>query len=109
MRPAPRSGVLGRADMPAYLRVLRPWLAAHAACHPPWPLSGQAARLGVARPAFAASPPRTERQSLKSPLPSSLQLQPAEGAAPLLHFQPAPTLATSSKTAMRTTMRAAMV
>src|SRR5215218_8085758 len=42
MRPAPRSGVLGRADMPAYLRVLRPWLAAHAACHPPWRLSGQA-------------------------------------------------------------------
>src|SRR5215208_161146 len=44
MRHAPRSGVLGRADMPAYLRVLRPWLAAHAACHPRWPLSGQAPR-----------------------------------------------------------------
>src|SRR5215211_2802612 len=42
MRHAPRSGVLGRADMPAYLRVLRPWLAARAACHPPWPPSGQA-------------------------------------------------------------------
>src|SRR5215213_4889046 len=42
MRPAPRSGGLGRADMPAYLRVLRSWLAARAACHPPWPLSGQA-------------------------------------------------------------------
>src|SRR5215216_3146310 len=42
MHYAPRSGVLGHADMPAYLRVLRPWLAAHAACHPPWPLSGQA-------------------------------------------------------------------
>src|SRR5215217_2695875 len=42
MRHAPRSGVLGRADMPAYLHGLRPWLAARAACHPPWPLSGQA-------------------------------------------------------------------
>src|SRR5215208_2619816 len=45
MHHAPRSGVLGHADMPAYLRVLRPWLAAHAACHPPWPLSVQAPSL----------------------------------------------------------------
>src|SRR5829696_3311549 len=42
MRHAPRSCVLGRPDMPAYPRGLRPWLAARAACHPPWPLSGQA-------------------------------------------------------------------
>src|SRR5829696_7097256 len=97
MRPAPRSGVLRLADMPAYLRVLRPWLAAHAACHPPWPLSGQAPNA------------RTERQSSKPPTLSSLQLQPAEGAALLFHFQPAPTLATSSRTAITTTMRAAMV
>src|SRR3989442_14552853 len=40
--------------MPAYRRSLRPCLAPRAACHPPWPLSGQALRLAheaLTRPA----------------------------------------------------------
>src|SRR5712691_6538569 len=41
-RHGPRCCVLGVADMPAYRRRLRPCLPARAACHPPWPLSGQA-------------------------------------------------------------------
>src|SRR6266511_3736615 len=41
MRHAPRCGVLGRPDMPAYRGSLRPCLAARAACHPSRSLSGQ--------------------------------------------------------------------
>src|SRR5215213_5033539 len=55
MRHASRSCVLGRTDMPAYLSGLRPWLAARAARHPPWPLSGQALSAARTCATYAAS------------------------------------------------------
>jgi cation diffusion facilitator family transporter len=50
MRDGPRCRVLGRADMRAYHRSLRPCLAARLACHSPWPLPGQTLSLGAVSP-----------------------------------------------------------
>src|SRR5215217_6677372 len=60
MRDAPRSGVL------------RPWLAARAACHPPWPLSGQARSAGSVEAWTrhgSTLPPHTLRRAMAQVMP----------------------------------------